>query len=238
MVKKEEEQQEEETDELDSRDGFESEEGREFDSGGSDDDEVIAIEDPHLSVEQRRREIEDEMSEGEREVLRPDWKAFLVQAVASAARRDEGGSRRPGPSRPRSNASGSSSKRVRTSFTPTTPIYVPDSDDELPPPKRSLGMKDEPDSPKPAVRAPVASSSRQPYPSSSNALNARALVRDQRLRALGLAPTTLSRTPHAANGRSTMATVKLDDGTDGWACAVCSLKNLISRTRCGEWLQA
>lgn len=218
---------------MDPRDAYESEEGE----GGfdSDDDEVTIIEDPHLSIQERRKELEEELSEDELAGLRPAWKDFLSQAVAAAERRDESVSRAG-----RGKRLGEPS--VKRDIQPESICILDDSsDDEAPAPKRRHTVKEETGSPRRTAAPTTASSatrtsqSTSSQPAGSSRFDAQALVREQRLRALGLAPTTLSRTSHTAPSATRKTAVKLEDGSDGWTCIVCSLNNPVSRTRCSEW---
>jgi hypothetical protein len=226
---KEEPVKEEEVDELDPRD-LESEEG----GGGSNDDDIqfIKVEDPHLSVEERRKELDEDREDepgGSSGGLRPEWQEFLAEAARSAERRDTNIGRRLGQS-----SSSSSSPKGRLASSSTPDVIEISSDDELradPPPKRLRSVKEEPAPPKPLARP----SSRTGQASGSGSFKAQDLIREQRLRAFGMASTTLSGTSRAAGGpQVAKTTIKREDGTDGWTCSVCSLDNPVSRTRCGE----
>ncbi|WOO85267.1 DNA-dependent metalloprotease WSS1 [Vanrija pseudolonga] len=75
----------EDPDELDELDELEDEE-RDFKPDISDDDDdVILIEDPHLSIEDRKAELESEMTEAERDMLRGGWDEFVETAAATSA---------------------------------------------------------------------------------------------------------------------------------------------------------
>ncbi len=230
---KEEPVKEEEVGELDPRD-LEFAEG----GGGIDDDDIqfIKVEDPHLSVEERRKELDEDREDEPGDSsggLRPEWKEFLAEAARSAERRDTNIGRRPGLSSGNSN---SPTGRRLASFSTPDVIEI-SSDDELhadAPPKRLRLVKEEPGPSKPLARP----NSRTAQASGSGSFKAQDLIREQRLRAFGMASTTLSGTSRVAGGpQLAKTTIKLEDGTDGWTCIVCSLDNPVSRTRCGESVQ-
>lgn len=149
------------------------------DSDGSDDD-IVEIEDPHLSVEDRRKELEEEMTTEERSYLRGGWEQFVKSESSS--------------SRSRSRSAGApaalESKTRSTPHTSEAPTSVAsDSDDDI----VFLGSgpstskrKSEPPPPPSAKRATRQCSKTDTPKFGQN------VVREEHLRALGLARTTLS----------------------------------------------
>ncbi|BEI99116.1 hypothetical protein CcaverHIS631_0401590 [Cutaneotrichosporon cavernicola] len=207
---------------------YESEEGE----GSSNDDiQIMDVEDPHVSIEERRKELDTEHNgetSGPSGGLRPEWEEFFAQPATSKAGRELRGSDRSGMSSGRSSFP---KGRGRAAASCDEPIEILDSsDEECEPHKRFRTAKGDGDSTKHLTRG----TGRQTQASTSSSFSERDLIREQRLRALGGATTTLSGTSHPSGGRSvSKATIKLEDWTDGWACSVCSLNNPDSRTRCG-----
>ncbi|KAL1410643.1 hypothetical protein Q8F55_004662 [Vanrija albida] len=56
-------------------------------SDSDSDDDVVPIEDPHLSVEDRKEEMESEMTEAEKDLLRGGWDEFVELAPATSKRK-------------------------------------------------------------------------------------------------------------------------------------------------------
>lgn len=165
-------------------------------SDDEDDDIIfIKVEDPHLSASDRRRELEDEMSESEREELKGGWEEYLPSGSKRSSSALETA---PGPSAPRV-------KREHASPSP--------------------GSKPHASSSQPA--------SARPSPAGSSAPTD--LVRQERLRAYGLAPTSSQNTSHVLGG-SKGGVSKRDDLGDrsDWQCPACTFINKSSNSRCGK----
>lgn len=234
--------EEEEVDEQEPRDESENEGGE-----GSDDDkiQIIEVDDPHMSMEERRKELDGEREDeplGPSGGLRPEWKEFLAEATDAAARRDANVR-----CRSRQPASGSTQSRGRgeAPFSKRDVIEILDSSDEersdeersdedRPPLKRLRATMGNADPPKPSTpHARTITSETQA--SSSRSVTIQDPLHEERVGALGTASTTLSGTSRPSGVRHvSKTTIKLKDGSDGWDCRVCSLNNPISRTRCGE----
>ncbi|CAK9787245.1 unnamed protein product [Cutaneotrichosporon oleaginosum] len=199
----------------------------------SDEDDIEIIEDPHLSLEERRKELDADREEEPGTSaggLRPEWKEFLAEAAQASAKRDASVRRRHVPS-------SRSSRSPQGNAKPTTQevIEVADSSDEElreydRPPKRLRMVKDEAGS-----SEPLHTSSHCPTSSSIVKLDSdRDRIRERRLRAFGQASSTPSGTSQRATSpEAAHKAIKLEDGSEGWICGVCSLENSLSQTRCG-----
>ncbi|ODO07212.1 hypothetical protein L198_00791 [Cryptococcus wingfieldii CBS 7118] len=163
------------------------------DSDESGADEIQVVEDPHLSIEERKRDMEEDMDEEEMNNLRGGWEDFIT-----------------GDERPK----------------------VPEVDKKR---QRSI-------SPGPLKQRKITTAKHQPLPRFSADL-----VREERLRALGLSSsssgagrertlgsTPASETPSPAPRKDVQVR---EDGTEGWSCAVCTFINLMDHGRC-EMCQA
>lgn len=138
------------------------------------DDDSADVPDPHMGVDQRKREMEAEMNETEKKDLRGGFEDFIKTE--------------PG-------TSGIAVKRdVPMDSVGVTP----------PDPKRR---------PKPAFGADM--------------------VKEERLKSLGMRQTTLSSAARPLGKRAT--TGKGEDDTPGWACQVCTFHNEAVRERCGRY---
>lgn len=227
------EPEEEEEDELVSK---EDEKPSVFldDTDGSDDDDIEVI-DPHLSIKERKKQLESEMTSDERSGLKGDWWQEVKDLLS--------------PDVPRSSRQ--------------TPFWEQDSSedntDAYEPPRPSATKRKaatESASPRSPKKASVTAA---PTPNFSAAN----IVREERLRALGLSATSSGSTAHTLGGsgegrgrtsgaasrtalndvgRSSkppspgkVKAVKLENGAQGWQCHVCTYINHADQGRCGEW---
>lgn len=205
------------------------------DSDDTDDDDIEVI-DPHISIKERKRELESEMTSDERSGLKSDWWQDFKDLLS--------------PDRGRPSSSRQTPFWEQDSSEDNTDAYPPSSSAE----KRKA--------------ATDSSSSRTPKKKAVTAtptldFSAAHIVREERLRALGLSATSSGstartlggssegrgRTSGAASrttlndvGRSSkppspgkVKTVKLDSGAQGWQCHACTYINHADQGRCGEW---
>ncbi|WVQ62109.1 uncharacterized protein L199_000247 [Kwoniella botswanensis] len=169
-------------------------------------DEEDEVEDPHIGIEERKKEMEDEMDESEREGLRGGWEEYINP--------------------PQTMSTGESSRRVKRERSPTSTVDT------------------------------EATSSKQPK--STPGFGA-AAVRQNRLKALGLAPTPISskgKVKGRTLGSTTNDTISLgsknnrkpdvsisdqlssnNDRPGGWECKICTFINMADHGRC-EMCQA
>lgn len=196
-------------DELDEDD----DELKELDDEGVEED----VEDPHIGIEERKREMEDEMDEEERDDLRGGWEDFVEIPKTS------------GGARKRPTDDSSSDRNIKVSKSSSRPV----ADD------KTWGSLS------PAKRPPKADAAK---PGPKFSVN---LIREERLRALGLAPTTSTTSQRALGGASTRIlehgaegndhiaeeardVQPRDNGLPGWKCRRCTFINLMDHGRCGE----
>jgi hypothetical protein len=227
-------------------DDLESEEGS--------DNEVIEIADPHLSAEDRRHEMESEMTADERAGLRCDWHEFMVQANAAArasASRSASPVKSPGKSESAS-ASKSASARASRTASPTKIKSDSDSDDDIvflgdandadDTVKRKAEVPSERKVAKKLKRPPPSSSpgpSLVPSPKSKPTLapaptfDHASLVRRERLRALGL-DTSSSRALGSGRSGSAGPSGMARSARQEWACSRCTFINDANHARCSK----
>ncbi|WWC86328.1 uncharacterized protein L201_001201 [Kwoniella dendrophila CBS 6074] len=166
-------------------------------------DEYDEVDDPHINAEERRKEMEDEMNDEEREALRGGWEEYISPLK-----------------------SGGSSKDLNNGI------------------KREMSPPPQRESPSKPIKQP-----KIPKPTPHFGAD---LVRQERLKALGLASTSSSksRTVGVAPIFHSKPTSEKDltekkpdipvireDGRSGWECKLCTFINLADHGRC-EMCQA
>jgi hypothetical protein len=184
---------------------------KELDDEGVEED----VEDPHIGVEERKREMEDEMDEEERDDLRGGWEEFVEKPKTS------GGSRK----RP----TDASSPDRKPKISKPSPSPVPDG--------KTWGSLS-------SAKGPPKTDAARPGPKFDVGL-----LREERMRALGLATTTSTTSQRVLGGASSgqkgsqrsdgiaegaRDVRPRDNGLPGWECGRCTFINLMDHGRCGE----
>ncbi|KAK6905792.1 hypothetical protein I203_106623 [Kwoniella mangroviensis CBS 8507] len=169
-------------------------------------DEEDEVDDPHIGIEERKKEMEDEMDESEREGLRGGWEEYINP--------------------PRTMNAGQSSRGVKRERSPTLTVDREDTSSKQPKSIPGFGA---------------------------------AAIRQERLKALGIAPILISsegRNKGRKLGSTPDGTISLgskndrksdvsishqlrsnNDGVGDWECKVCTFINMADHGRC-EMCQA
>jgi hypothetical protein len=256
--------EEEEEDELDSTDQDEKPDLKDYESEeGDDDEEIVEIEDPHLSSADRKEQMEEEMSKDELDGLRGRWQEFIKTEIKTE---DTTGPRsRPSTSAPSSksvdddeicflgsSAGPSTSKEdvasddldweldsVESNPGPSKrrkPVVDDDDEDwlSLSPSKRRALSRRSPPRPPPRPAQRPSRPTATPDSTAAPKFDHASIVRQERLRALGL----VSSSPNGASSSRTLGPGPSSSrsGDREWPCVRCTYLNKGDRGQCGEYL--
>lgn len=207
-----------------------------YDSDTSDDDDVVEVSDPRLSISERKRQLESEMTPDERRELKGDWWKEIEDVGCDSCPRSPTPERKPRLQ----NDDGGGGTGAHTPLSSAAAKRKATADST---------------SARTAKRAATTTTAMSGFGTAD-------IVRAERLRALGLSATSSGSTARTLGGSGKaqertnaltsqktlhdfgdspsssssghVKTVTLENGAQGWQCNMCTYINHADQGRCGE----